>query len=154
MAEIAADAVTEFKEGLAFLRSNYPRRALAHFTRALELDKTNPFYISYTGLAVGAADRNWEAAEELCYQAVKMRRNQPELYLNLAEVYRLAGRRQDAVEALVEGMRFTKQDPRLAAALRSYGYRRPPVLSFFSRDHFLNRGLGKLRSRVLRSLGR
>jgi Flp pilus assembly protein TadD len=148
-----SDAVAEFKEGLSFLRSNYPRRALAHFTRALEKDRTNPFYVSYTGLATAAAKRDWQAAEELCYAALKMRRNQPELYMNLAEVYRLAGRRQEAVETLFEGMRFTNRDARLARALRRFGYRRPPVLPFFTRDHFLNRGLGKLRYRVLRSFG-
>ena len=149
-----ADAVAEFKEGLAFLRNNYAHRAVAHFSRALELDKMNPFYISYLGLAMAAGERNWEAAEDLCTQAVKMRRAQPELYINLAEVYRLAGKRQDAIETLSEGLRYTKRDPRIDDALHRYGFRRPPVFSFLDRNNIINRQLGKLRYRVMQSLGR
>jgi len=149
-----ADAVVEFKEGMSFLRNNYARRALDHFARAVELDKTNPFYLSYLGVAMAAGERNWDAAEDLCTQAVKMRRSQAELYINLADVYRLAGKRQDAVEALSEGLRYTKQDSRIAEALRRYGFRRPPVLPFLDRNNFLNRRLGRLRYRVLQSLGK
>ena len=149
-----ADAVAEFKEGMSFLRNNYARRALDHFARAVELDKTNPFYLSYLGVAMAAGEHNWDAAEDLCTQAVKMRRAQPELYINLAEVYRLAGKRQDAMEALSEGLRYTKRDPRIDEALRRYGFRHAPVLSFLDRNNFLNRKLGKLRYRVLQSLGK
>ena len=149
-----ADAVAEFKEGLAFLRNNYAHRAVAHFSRALELDKMNPFYISYLGLAMAAGERNWEAAEDLCTQAVKMRRGQPELYINLAEVYRLERKRQDAVETLSEGLTYTKRDPRIDEALRRFGFRRSPVISFLDRNNILNRQLGKLRYRVMQSLGR
>ncbi len=152
MAEI--DAVNEFKEGLSLLRNNYARKALEYFTRASELDKANPFYISYLGLAMAAGERNWDAGEEMCLQAIKMRRTQPELYLNLADVYRLAGKRSEAIETLTQGMTMTKRDARIAEALSRYGRRRPPVIPFLERDHFLNRGLGKLRNRLSMSSGR
>lgn len=146
MAEV--DAVAEFKEGLALLRNNYARKAQEYFTRALELDKSNPFYFSYLGLAMAAGERNWDASEELCLQAIKMRRAQPEFYLNLADVYRLAGKRSEAIETLTQGMIMTKRDARIVEALCRYGRRRQPVISFLDRDHFLNRGLGKLRNRL------
>jgi Flp pilus assembly protein TadD len=149
-----ADAVTEFKEGLALLRNNYAHKAMPYFTRALELDKTNPFYISYLGVAMAAADRKWDEAEDLCTQALKMRRTQPELYLNLADVYRLAGKRQDQIDTLFQGLHMTKRDARIAQILNRYGFRRPPVIPFLERNNFLNRELGKLRYRVLRSLGK
>jgi len=103
---------------------------------------------------MAAGERNWESAEDLCTQALKMKRTQPELYLNLADVYRLAGRRQDAVETLSLGLTMTKRNPRIAEVLNKFGYRRPPVLPFLERDHYLNRELGKLRYRVMKSLGR
>ena len=152
MAEI--DAVTEFKEGLALLRNNYARKAMPYFTRALEVEKANPFYLSYLGVAMAAAERKWDEAEELCTQALKKRRTQPELYLNLADVYRLAGRRQEQIETLFEGLLMTKRDPRITETLRRYGFRRPPVIPFLDRNSLLNRELGKLRYRVLKSLGR
>ena len=149
-----AEAKEEFKEGLAMLRNNYASKALTHFARALELDKTNPFYLSYLGVAMAAGERNWDSAEDLCTQALKMKRTQVELYLNLANVYRLTGKRQDAVDTLTLGLTMTKRDPRIAEVLTKYGYRRPPVLPFLERDHYLNRELGKLRYRVMKSLGR
>ena len=152
MAEI--DPVTEFKEGLALLRNNYAHKAMPYFTRALQQEKANPFYLSYLGVAMAAAERKWDDAEELCAQALKMRRTQPELYLNLADVYRLAGKRQEQIETLFEGLRMTKRDPRIAETLRRYGFRRPPVIPFLDRNSLLNRELGKLRFRVLKSLGR
>ena len=151
---IATDPVAEFKEGLKFLRNNYAKKAMVHFTKAAELDKTNPFYLSYVGLTLAAAERNWDEAEEICQRAVKMRRTQAELYLNLAEVYRLAGRRDEAVETLVLGRQMTKKDPRILAVLRKYGIRRPPVLSFLGRQNFLNVKLGKARYRILKSMGK
>ncbi len=149
-----ADAVTEFKEGMALLRNNYAGKAMPYFTRALQLDKTNPFYVSYLGVAMAAAERKWDEAEDLCLQALKMRRTQPELYLNLADVYRLAGRRQEQIDTLFQGLHMTKRDARIAEVLKHHGVRRNPVLPFLGRNNPLNRELGKLRYRVLRSLGK
>jgi Flp pilus assembly protein TadD len=149
-----AAAVKEFKAGLTLLANGYASKAMAQFGRALELDPKNPFYMSYRGLALAAAEQKWDEAEELCYTAVRMRRTQPELYLNLAEVYRLANRKADAVEALSLGLQLTKRDPRLRQALRRLGVRRPPVLSFLDRQNFLNRELGRLRYRLLKTMGR
>jgi Flp pilus assembly protein TadD len=146
------DAVTEFKEGLTQLKNRYASKALAHFSKAAELDKQNPFYISYLGVAKAAAKQQWAEAEDLCYGAVRMKRTQPELYLNLAEVYRLQGRRQDAVECLLEGLPLTRNDPRIAKALDKYGVRRPPVLPFLARGHILNKQLGRLRYKMYKSV--
>ncbi len=148
------EAVKEFKEGLKLLTNEYAGKALGHFTRAASLDNKNPFYISYQGLALAAAHQKWEQAEELCYTALRMMRTQAEMYLNLAEVYRLAGRRQDAIETLNEGLPLTKYDPRLQKKLDMYGVRRLPVLPFLARGHFLNRHLGVLRYKILKSLGK
>lgn len=148
------EAVREFKAGLEFLNNNYARKALARFTRAVELDRANPFYLSYQGLALAAAEQNWDDAEEKCLAAIRMRRTQPELYQNLAHICRLAGRKEEAVETLKNGLRLTKRDPRLVEMLRKFGLRRAPVLSFLPRSHVLNRGLGRLRSRLVRDKGK
>jgi Flp pilus assembly protein TadD len=148
------EAMMEFKEGLTQLNNHYASKALEHFGRAAKMDENNPFYVSYLGLAMAAAQQKWQEAEDLCYSAVRMKRVQAEFYLNLAEVYRLEGKRQDAVETLLEGFPLTKRDPRIGKALRKYGVRRPPVFPFLDRDHILNRNLGKIRYRVLKSVGR
>ena len=148
------DAVAEFKKGLTQLKNEYALKALGHFSKAASLDQKNPFYLSYMGLALAAAQQKWQDAEDLCYSAVRMKRTQPELYLNLAEVYRLQGKRQDAIETLLEGFPLTKRDTRIGKALRKYGVRRPPVIPALARTHFLNKHLGKIRYKVLKSIGK
>jgi Flp pilus assembly protein TadD len=142
------EALREFKEGLRMWRNFCPRQGLVRLKRAAELDKLNPFYLSYLGLALATVEGKTLEAEGLCYDAVQKRRNQPELYLNLAEVYCLAGRKEDAIETLATGLKLTRHDVRLSEALEKLGHRRPPVLLFLNRKNFLNVQLGKLRYRV------
>lgn len=151
--EVPEEAEKEFKEGMTQYQADYYARALGHFQKAVELDKTNATYLSYLSLVVALAQKNYEAAEQLGHTALRMKRNDPQLYLNLAEVYLKAGDKEDAVEALQVGLTYTKQDVRLKRALRKLGVRRPPVISFLERKHFLNRSLGKARHKILRMLG-
>jgi Flp pilus assembly protein TadD len=143
------EAFREFKSGLTLLRDNYSMKALPHMRRAVELDKNNPYYMSYLGVVLARSEQKWAEAENLCDAAVRMKRNQAQLYLNLAEVYATAGRRDDAVEALEAGLKFARRDVRLTIALTKLTYRRPPILSFLQRRHPLNRQLGLLRHRTM-----
>jgi len=146
------DAIREFREGLSLLTNNSARDAIPHFTRAVELNKHNPFYLSYLGVAIAVSQKKWANAEEHCLAALRMKRNQPEFYVNLSEVYRLVGKRWDAIRTLLEGLQFTRRDARIVKALRKLGVRKPPVLPFLSRNHGLNRELGDLRYRVLKTI--
>jgi predicted Zn-dependent protease len=148
------DAMKEFKEGIDLMHNNFPRQALVHLKNAVEMDKTNPFYVSYLGLAIAMVNNNFIEAIDMCDDAVRMKRSQPELYLNLAEVYRLAGKKEDAIETLTTGSKLTKRDPRVLEALRKMGMRKPPVLAFLDRKNFLNVQLGRLRTKVLSARGK
>jgi len=46
------EAFREFKQGLTFLRDNYAIKALPHMKRAVELEKNNPYYMSYLGVVL------------------------------------------------------------------------------------------------------
>jgi Flp pilus assembly protein TadD len=147
------EAFREFKTGLTLLRDDYCTKALPHMQRAVELDKNNPYYMSYLGVVMARSEQKWADAEKMCDAAVRMKRNQAQLYLNLAEVYLAAGRRDDAVEALQSGLKFARRDLRLTIAMNKLTHRRPPVLSFLQRRHPLNRQLGRLRHRTLQMFG-
>ena len=147
------EAFREFKQGLTFLRSDYAAKALPHMQRAVELDKNNPYYMSYLGVTLARSEQRWGEAERLCDNAVRMKRNQAQLYLNLAEVYAAAGRREDAMETLQSGLKYARRDVRLSIAMNRLAKRRPPVFSFLSRRHFVNRNLGRIRHRALQALG-
>ncbi len=144
------DPVSEFKKGLGALRNGYLNSALFHLQKAVEHDGSNPFYLSYYGLVLARVERDWERAEASCLAALRFLRTDPHLYLNLAEVYRRSGDLDDALCTLYNGLQFTKWDSRLVRALEELGIRRPPVLTFLSRKHFINRQLGKLRHRFER----
>jgi len=89
--------VAEFKVGIKLLRDGHPNEAFEYFRNAADSEQRNPFYLSFLGLSVARAQRKWAAAVELCEMAISLRRNEAQLYLNLAEVYVAAGRRDDAV---------------------------------------------------------
>jgi len=148
------EAFREFKTGLTYLRDNFANRALAHIQRASELEKNNPYYMSYLGVALARTQQKWADAERLCDAAVRMKRNQAQLYLNLAEVYMVAGRKEDAREALVAGMKYARRDIRLNIAMAKLTPRRAPVFAFLERKHPLTRHFGMLRHRTLRAFGR
>jgi Flp pilus assembly protein TadD len=148
------EAFREFKTGLTFLRDNYAERALQHIQRATDLERNNPYYMSYLGVALARTQKKWADAERLCDAAVRMKRNQAQLYLNLAEVYVASGRREDARDALMAGMKYARRDIRLNIAMAKLTNRRNPVFSFLERKHPLNRHFGMLRHKALSAFGR
>lgn len=149
---IHVEAFQAFRTGLTFLRGGNAFKALPHLQSALEEEPANPFYISYMGVVVAATEQKWAEAEELCRSAIRMNRRQAQLYLNLAEVYVAADRKQDAADTLVRGLRYSPHDLRLKLALDRLAVRRPPVLRFLPRSHAINRGLGRLRHHAMRVL--
>jgi predicted Zn-dependent protease len=149
---IQIESFQEFRVGLALLRGGEAHKALPHLRSALEQEPSNPFYISYMGVAIAAAEQKWAEAEKLCHSAMRLNRRQAQLYLNLAEVYVAADRRQDAADILARGLHYAPHDVRLKMALDRLALRRPPVLPFLPRTHAINRNLGKLRHNALQVL--
>lgn len=144
-----ADAgMTEFKECLKQLRDGYPAEALSHARRALGVAPKNPFYLSYAGLLSALAEKRFSDGELLCQEALGVKCNHAQLYLNLAEVYYQSGRTAEAITTLEKGMMSAGRDFRIRRALEKMGVRRSPVLPFLHRTHVLNRTLGRLRHRL------
>jgi predicted Zn-dependent protease len=149
---IQIESFQEFRAGLAFLRGGDAHKALPLLRSALDREPTNPFYISYLGLAIAASEQKWAEAEKLCHSAMRLNRRQAQLYLNLAEVYVAADRKQDAADILARGLHYAPHDVRLKMALDRLALRRPPVLTFLPRTHVINRNLGKIRHNALQVL--
>ncbi len=144
------DSFAEFKEGVEFLKNDYPKKALVKLQSAFESDKHNPYYISFLGVSIARAQRNWAKATELCDMAAELNPKEIQFHLNLAEVYSLAGLREMSLLKLDYALGLFGDDPRLKRARSKAEKRRDPVLPFFGREHFLNRKLGKLRHRMFK----
>jgi len=142
--------MTEFREGVALLKNEYPQKALAKLRRAYECDKHNPYFMSFLGLSIARAQRKWDLASELCETAVQLKPKEIQFYLNLGEVYAASGMRERALDKLDDAMQLFGEDARLKQARSKVQNRRNPILPFFGREHFFNRELGKLRHRALK----
>ena len=138
----------DFKECLRNLRDGHAEEALLHARRALGAAPKNPFYLSYTGLLAALAEKRYGDAAELCQEALAMRHNHAQLYLNLAEVYHQAGQTPEGIATLEKGLVSAGRDFRIRRALEKLGVRREPVLSFLGRSHALNQALGRWRQRM------
>lgn len=157
--ETAADTLEldpkdEFKKGVELLKNEYPQKALVRLRRAYESDKHNAYYSSFLGLAIARGQRNWDQASELCEIAVQLKPEEIQFHLNLGEVYASAGLREKALDKLDHALELFGEDTRLKQARRKVEKRRAPLLPFFRREHLLNRGLGKFRHRILKSLSK
>ena len=141
-------ALTEFKQGVRLLRDSQPDNALEHFRKAVDLEQKNPYYISFTGLALARAQRKWDAAVKLCELALTMKRNEVQLHLNLAQVYSSAGRREEALITLERAEASLGPHPRIRQERQKLGRRQSPALPFLDRQNFLNKYLGMLRHRL------
>jgi Flp pilus assembly protein TadD len=139
----------EFAECLRHLHDGHKGIALAHIRRALKAEPQNPFFLSYVGMLCAVAEKRYVAGEMLCREALEIKCNHAQLYLNLAEVYRQSGRHGDAMKTLQKGFVSTGRDVRIRKALEKIGGRRPPILSSLGRGHLFNRILGRLRHRMV-----
>jgi tetratricopeptide (TPR) repeat protein len=138
----------EFKECLKRMRDGHWDEALTHARRALGAAPKNPFYLSYTGLLAAMADKRYGDGVTLCREALNLKCNHAQLYLNLAEVFQKAGRKGDAIDVLEKGLVSAGRDFRIRRALEKIGMRRAPVFAFLHRSHPLNRLFGRLRHRM------
>jgi tetratricopeptide (TPR) repeat protein len=146
--------LAEFKLGVSLLRKGYSAEALEYLQRAAELKQQNPYYLSFLGVSMGRAQGKWTTAIDLCKTALGMRRNEPQLYVNLAEVYVSAGRRDRAVETLDTAVKYCGRDASIGRMRGKLGKRLSPVLPFLERDNLVNRRLGELRQRLLKRISK
>lgn len=106
---------------------------------------TAPHALSYYGLCLARVEKKYSTAIRLCQKAVELEFYDSEHWVNLIQVYQLAGSRKKAVEVLDRAMRRLPRDEKLIATRAVMGFRSPPVLSFLHRDNPLNIRLGRMR---------
>ena len=139
--------------GLDLCRGGEWERGLAVLGRlAQTADKSSlpGLFYSYLGYGIARCERRIKEGIKLCQHAIKVEFYQPENYLNLARSQLLANDRRGAVQAIQRGLKVDPNHLDLLDLAHEIGVRRRPVLSFLSRDNFLNRLLGRLRHNVFR----
>jgi len=140
-----------FNQAIELLRGNHVPEAMKRFEAALQISPNNAAYLSHYGLCVAIAQKDYEAALKLCERAVKMDPKNPVNRVNLGKVYRLKGDNTTAYQVFLQAWKADKTHPAAASELTRMGIRRPPILAFLPREHWLNVQLGMLRSKITRS---
>jgi predicted Zn-dependent protease len=135
-----------FKRALEALRAGQTPSALALLERALN-ESDNPSWHSFLGYCIAKERGQVKKGTELCLASLQQEPQNPVHYLNLAKVHVIAKQKVDALRVLRQGM-ATGGSEEVAVLLSQLGVRRPPVLRFLARDHFLNKWLGILLSRI------
>ena len=139
-----------FSQAMELLSRNHVHAALTRFEEALQISPNNGVYLSYYGLCVAMEKDDHASATRLCERAVKMDPRNPVIRVNLGKVYRLRDDNSRAYDSFLGAWKTDKTHPSAAVELSRMGIRRPPVLPFLSRSHWLNRRLGIFRARLER----
>jgi len=132
-------------------RNNY-REALNDLVEALKIAPANPSYRSYFGFCLAHVEADYERAIRFCRTATEARPLDPMLHVNLGRVYKLSGDNSTAHREFVRAWDVCKGHPAAAAELTRMGIRRPSVIRYLPRSHWLNKYLGVMRATLERRL--
>jgi len=144
-----------FQAGLGLLARGRYADASVQFQAAMTAEKDSQVlrphmqYRSYFALS-RALHRGAKLEDvKLCEMAAEADHFDPVLQLNLGKVYLRAGKTTRALQTFRQGLKLDPNNEELLAAFRSTDRRKRPVIGTLSRDHGLNRSLGRLRARFL-----
>ena len=141
-----------FRRGVARLSDGRAAEAARQFLNAMQLEREHGVrrpemrYLSYFGLSLALARGSLEEAARACETAVTREPENPDLHLNLARVHLLAQDPARALRAAGAGLALDPAHRGLHALVRAVERRRRPPLRFLTRDHPVNRVLGRLRA--------
>jgi len=144
--ETAKIAQKEFDRAQLELDSNNILAALACLERALSI-WDDPLWHSRLGFCIAKQRGHVTRAFELCRAAIEHDPDNPLHYLYLGKVYIIAGNKQEALQTFRQGMKLGGS-PQLEQILADIGNRKPPVISFLSRNNPLNKFLGIIFARL------
>ena len=149
---LPAEASRLFAAGAKDLAAGRYDAAYEGLTRAAQIAPEHARIRSVLGLSVAYVERDLERARTLCESATQQEFFNPEVYLNLARVYLVFGRRSEALRYLRRGQMIDPGNETIRREMRDLGRRRMPVVPFLPRRHPLNRALGGARTAIQGSL--
>lgn len=141
-----SDAEEFLAKGLEALEHGHIHLAMSCLEQAARYERTS-IVSSHLAYCMALNGRDMDIAIAMAGEALAQEPYNPAFCLNLGRVYLLAGRREDAVRTFRQGVAYTK-DQNLIDELEKLGIRKAPVFRRLHRDHFLNRYLGLLLSRL------
>lgn len=143
-----------FEHGAEHLEAGRYEQALESLHSASKMAPDHARIRSLLGLAIAHCEADFEQARTLCESAARQEFFNPEVYLNLASVYLVFGRRAEALRYLRRGQMIDPGHAEIARRIGDLGRRRMPVIPFLPRRHPINRALGGARNLITATLFR
>lgn len=136
----------EITRGIELIERGELSRAFNFFQNYSNQEPGNPIPKSFLGYLTAIFHKKTFQGLEMCLEAVKMEKEEPLLYLNLAKVYFLMNDRYHAIQAIQTGLKYRHSPFRneLMNFYRQIGIRRKPPISFLPRNNPLNVIIGKM----------
>jgi len=120
--------------------------ALACLERGLKISD-DPRWHSCLGFCIAKERGHVTRGLELCRTAIENDPENADHYLYLGKVHIVSGNKMEALNVLRQGM-HKGLCPEIQRLLDTIGVRKPPVLSWLSRDNLLNKLLGYILNRL------
>ena len=140
------ESQTLLELGIGNLHRNDYRAAQRYFEQACSrLSEDHPrrfYYHSFIGLSKALQGDRWGL--EMCRIASNKTDRNPDVFCNVAKVEFHFNNRQRAFEAINRGLSVSPDHTELRVFKYLIDSRRRPVIEFLSRDHGINRMLGKI----------
>lgn len=140
---VALTREERYAEALEIFEELLPQLSSQDVNEKRVLSNSSSFY----GLCVAMVRRRYAEAVQYCNLSLKSQFMDPDHLANLALVYLERNDRANAIEKLHAGLRIQPNHARINKTLDDIGRRKPPAISFLSRNNPLNVWLGKRRSR-------
>lgn len=145
----------EYAEAIRLdLKGGNKKAALGSAREALVNFPSDPFFLSYAGYLTAIVENKTREGAIMCEEAIYILRKSnstdiafflPLFYLHLGKVHMKANRKEPAINAFQEGLKFDPRNLQLLSEKKAVGLRKAPVISFLQRSNPINKYLGKLR---------
>lgn len=148
--QVTLESQALYNIALEHINRNRYEKAICLLKKAIRMAPRNPYYLSFLGLCHAQTGGDHAEALAACRRALAMKPRDTVLMVNLGRVQRLAGDNGAAYTTFLEAWKLDRAHPSPAAELSKMGIRRPPVIPFLPRGHWLNKYAGMARARLLR----
>jgi tetratricopeptide (TPR) repeat protein len=111
----------------------------------------DPFVLSYLGCLQALVGKRYRTGIETCKKALALIKKSssfgeemlyPVFYLNLGRAYVAAGKKKDALETFLNGLKFDNTNRDLQKEVRALGKRKAAPVSFLDRSNPINKYIG------------
>jgi Flp pilus assembly protein TadD len=139
---LSGEALDLYERAVGSIEVEEYEEATLALHRAASLAPENARIRSLLGLSIAHHEKDFQQARSLCESAAQQEFFNPDLYLHLASVYLVFGRRAEAMRYLRRGQMIDPGHTIIAEFLGELGRRRSAVIPFLPRRHPINRALG------------